>query len=82
MDRLLTPWAMVRSSKYLFFQSEIMYLAHHVSQEGIHSIQDIVHVIEDLPMPETYTQVHTFCELAGHYQCFIKGICSHGEATI
>ena len=24
-------------------------------------------------MPETYTQVHTFCRLAGHYQRFIKG---------
>ena len=24
-------------------------------------------------MPETYTQVHTFCGLAGHYRRFIKG---------
>ena len=24
-------------------------------------------------MPETYTQVHTFCGLVGHYQHFIKG---------
>ena len=24
-------------------------------------------------MPETYTQVHTFCRLAGHYRRFIKG---------
>ena len=24
-------------------------------------------------MPETYTQVHMFCRLAGHYQRFIKG---------
>ena len=23
-------------------------------------------------MPETYTQVHAFCRLAGHYRCFIK----------
>ena len=30
-----------------------------------------MHVIEDFPMPETYTQVCTFCGLAGHY--FIKG---------
>ena len=25
-------------------------------------------------MPETYTQVHTFCGLAGHYRTFIKGM--------
>ena len=24
-------------------------------------------------MLETFTQVHAFCGLAGHYQCFIKG---------
>ena len=24
-------------------------------------------------MLETFTQVHTFCRLVGHYQCFIKG---------
>ena len=29
--------------------------------------------VEEFPMPETYTQVHTFCRLAGHYWRFIKG---------
>ena len=24
-------------------------------------------------MPETFTQVCTFCGLVGHYRCFIKG---------
>ena len=24
-------------------------------------------------MPETYTQVHTFCRITGHYRRFIKG---------
>ena len=29
--------------------------------------------MEEFPMPETYTQVCTFCGLVGHYQSFIKG---------
>ena len=29
--------------------------------------------MEEFPMPETYTQVCTFCRLAGHYWRFIKG---------
>ena len=29
--------------------------------------------VEEFPMPETYTQVHAFCRLVGHYQKFIKG---------
>ena len=29
--------------------------------------------MQEFPMPETYTQVCTFCGLAGHYRRFIKG---------
>ena len=29
--------------------------------------------MEETPMPETYTQVHMFCGLVGHYRRFIKG---------
>ena len=28
--------------------------------------------VEEFPMPETYTQVHMFCGLVGHYRRFIK----------
>ena len=63
----------LKPSKCSFFQSEIAYLACHVSREGIHPSQDNVHAIEDFPMPETYTQVCAFCGLAGHYWHFIKG---------
>ena len=51
----------LKPSKCLFFQSEIVYLAHHVFQEGIYPSQDNVCVIEDFPMLETFTQVCTFC---------------------
>ena len=63
----------LKPSKCSFFQSEIVYLAHYVSLEGIRPSLDNVHMIEDFPMPETFIQVHIFCRLAGHYQCFIKG---------
>ena len=29
--------------------------------------------MQEFPMPETYTQVHAFCRLVGHYRRFIKG---------
>ena len=44
-----------------------------VPQEGIHPGTDNVHVIEDFAMLETFTQVCTFCGLAGHNQCFFRG---------
>ena len=63
----------LKPSKCSFFQSEIAYLTHHMSQEGICPSQENVHAIEDFPMPEMFTQVHTFCGLVGHYRCFIRG---------
>ena len=62
----------LKPSKCSFFQSEIVYLAHHVSHWGILPSQDNVQAVEEFLMPETYTQVHTFCGLMRHYR-FIKG---------
>ena len=62
----------LKPSKCSFFQSKII-LAHHVLQWGILLSRDNVQAVEEFPMPETYTQVCTFCGLAGHYQRLIKG---------
>ena len=59
--------------KCSFFQSEIMYLAHHISQRGILPSWENVQAMKEFPMPKTYMQVHAFCGLAGHYRRFIKG---------
>ena len=63
----------LKPSKCSFFQSEIVYLAHHVLQRGILPSWENVWAVQEFPMPETYTQVHAFCRLAGHYKRFIKG---------
>ena len=66
----------LKPSKCSFFQSEIMYLAHHILQQGILPSRDNVRAVEEFPMPKTYTQVHAFCGLVGHYRRFIKGFAS------
>ena len=63
----------LKPSKCSFFQSEIVYLAHHISQKGILPSRENVQAVQEFPMPETYTQVHAFCRLVGHYRRFIKG---------
>ena len=63
----------LKPSMCSFFQSEIVYFVHHVSHEGICASRENVCVIEEFPMLETFTQVHTFCGLVGHYWHFIKG---------
>ena len=59
---------LLKPSKCNLFQSEIIYLVHHISKEGVHSSKDNVCMIEEFPMPETFTQVRAFCRLAGHYR--------------
>ena len=59
--------------KCSFFQSEIVYLAHHVLWRGILPSHENMRPVQEFLMPETYTQVHVFCRLAGHYRRFIKG---------
>ena len=54
------------------FQSEIVYLMHHVSKEGIRPSDDNIRAILEFPMPETYTEVRAFCRLSGHYRHFIR----------
>ena len=63
----------LKPSKCSFFQLEIVYLAHHVSQRGILPSRENVRAMQEFLMPKTYTQVHTFCGLVGHYRRFIKG---------
>ena len=62
----------LKPSKCSFFQSEIVYLMHHVSKEGIHPSDDNIQAILEFPMPETYTEVRAFCGLSGHYRHFIR----------
>ena len=63
----------LKPSKYSFFQSEIVYLAHHILRRGILPSRENVQAMQEFPIPETYTQVRAFCGLAGHYRRFIKG---------
>ena len=58
----------LKPSKCNLFQSEIIYLAHHISKEGMRPSKDNVCMIEEFPMPEAFTQVRAFCRLAGHYR--------------
>ena len=69
----------LKPSKCLFFHLGIVYLAYHVSHEGIHASRENMDAVEEFPMQETFIQVHVFCGLAGHYRHFIKGFAHIGR---
>ena len=60
----------LKPSKCDVFKSEINYLAHHVSKEGVRPSKKNLESIAQCPPPDTYTKVKSFI---GHYRHFIKG---------
>ena len=46
----------LKPSKCNLFQSEIIYLVHQISKEGVHPSKDNVHMIKEFPMPEILHQ--------------------------
>jgi hypothetical protein len=60
-------------SKCSFYQKQIHYLGHIISEEGIVVDPDKIKVIREWPTPRNVTEVRSFMGLAGYYKIFIKG---------
>ena len=48
-------------------------MAHQVSKEGVQPTNSNLKAIAECAPPQTYTEVHAFLGLGGHYRRFIKG---------
>ena len=72
-DHLKEHGLKLKPSKCDMFKTEINYLAHHVSKEGVQPSKKNLESITQCPPPDTYTKVKSFVGLVGHYRCFIKG---------
>ena len=63
----------LKPSKCDLFKSEIIYLAHHVSKDGVKPSHKNVASILQCPVPKTFTDICAFTGAVGHYRHFIKG---------
>ena len=72
-DHLREQGLKLKLSKCDVFKSEINYLAHRVSKDGVGPSKKNVESIAQCPPRDTYTKVKSFVGLIGHYQHFIKG---------
>ena len=63
----------LKQSKCSLFKEEINYLAHLVSKEGVQPSNLNLKATAECAPPQTYTEVHSFLGLVGHYWQFIKG---------
>jgi hypothetical protein len=60
-------------SKCSFFQKEIHYLGHIISDEGISVDPEKVKAIMEWPVPKNAHEVRSFMGLAGYYRRFVEG---------
>ena len=63
----------LKPSKCDLFKSEIIYLAHHVSKDGVKPSHKNVASILECPILKTFTDICSFTGAVDYYRCFIKG---------
>ncbi|XP_044158409.1 uncharacterized protein LOC122944239, partial [Bufo gargarizans] len=71
-QRLREHGLKLKPSKCRLFQSEIDYLGHCVSGEGVRPSRDKIAAVQDWPTPTTLREVRAFLGVAGYYRRFIK----------
>ena len=72
-DRLREHGLKLKPTKCDLFITELIYLAHHVSKDGVKpSKKNVASIIACSP-PKTYTDIRSFTGVIGHYRHFIKG---------
>ena len=69
--RLVTADLKLKQSKCKFFWSQIHYLEHMLSAEGIQSLPEKLNSIMNMPAPENQTEVKQFLGLVGYYHKFM-----------
>ena len=61
----------IKPKKSFFFQSNVLFLGHTLSKDGISPNPNKVNKVREWPVPKTVKEVHSFLGLASYYCQFI-----------
>ena len=73
LQRLKEEYLYAKFSKCEFWLTQIGFLGHVVSGDGISVDPDKTKAVMDWPRPTTMTEIRSFLGLAGYYRRFIEG---------
>lgn len=62
----------LKPSKCEFFMSEVKYLGHIVSEEGVKTDPDKIEALKSWPVPRNIKELRSFLGFTGYYRRFIK----------
>ena len=71
-SRLKEAGLKVKPEKCNLFQTEIKFLGHMVSEQGIGTDPDKIETVKNWPTPKKAKELHSFLGLAAFYIKFIK----------
>ena len=68
----------IKPKKTFFFQSQVLFLGHTLSKDGISPNPEKVQKVKDWPVPSNAKEVHSFLGLASYYHQVYTTICKVG----
>ena len=72
-EKLSAAGLRLKPSKCKFFKSQILYLGHILSKDGIETDPKKITAIQEWPVPKTVTEVHSFLDFTNYYcKCIPK----------
>ena len=75
-ERLRAAGLKVLLTKFTFCRSEVPYLGHIISKDGIKADPSKIAVVRDYPVPTTVKEVRQFIGFTSYYRKFIKNFVS------
>ena len=63
----------LKPEKYEFFEVEIVYLSHVVSEVGVQTDEHKIEAVKKWPVHHTVTEVRSFLGFTNYYHWFVKG---------
>jgi len=79
LDRLRQVGLKVKPSKCEFFRTEVKFLEHLVSSQGIEPLPEKLDTIREWPTPRCLRDVRAFFGLASYYRKFVRNFATIAE---